>query len=105
MTTALDRSNIQPVIVAPSLAELNGPVEGTVELPVHVDWTPANKYDLATPKRVQTMYRTVLQQARVVNDLQYLNAAVLRRVWAGLRLSRPVRRAWEEAFPELAGAH
>lgn len=104
-TAVLDRNAVHPVIVAPSLSTLDGPATGTVELPIHVDWTPTNKYDLAVPRRVQTMYRTVLQEARGVNDLHYLNADVLRSIWSRLRLPARIRGAWEEAFPELAIAH
>jgi hypothetical protein len=98
-------SAIQPVIVASSLSELDGPTTGVVELPGRIDWTPANKYELDIPKRVQTMYRTVLQQARGVEDLRFLNAVVLQSIWPGLQLPARIREAWEVAFPELVVAH
>ena len=98
---AFDRAQ-RPVIVAPSMRSLNGTVTGCVRLPLHIDWTPANTYELGALRRVVTMYQTVLQEAKSDSDLAVLNGQKLREVWGRLRLPANVREAWERAFPELA---
>jgi hypothetical protein len=49
------------------------------------------------------MYRTVLNEAASTADLHtYLDRATLTQLWPTLWLPAPVRRAWEQRFPELA---
>lgn len=86
-----------------SLDELRGPRHGIVELPLHLDWSTTNSYDLTDTMRTRTMYSTVLREAKDPEDLRaLLNADVLRRSWGDLRLPAAVRAAWESAHPELA---
>jgi len=60
-------------------------------------------YDLDAPGRVVDLYRTVIIEAAVPDDLHgYLEAGTLRRLWAFIWLPREVRRAWQERFPDLA---
>jgi hypothetical protein len=92
---------IRPVVLPFSLSELTGPTGGMVELPLHVDWTPTNRYDLSVPQRMLTMYRTVLLEARGASDLHYLNSDTLQSCWAELRLPVRISKAWEAQFPEL----
>lgn len=93
----------KPYVVADSLAALNGPTEGTVVLPRHLDWSGHAEYDLSRPGRLASMYKVVLAEAATVDDLNaWLNADLLRRLWPTLWLPPQLRQRWEEAFPELA---
>jgi hypothetical protein len=54
-------------------------------------------------RRIVDLYRAVLIEAATPQDLYtYLDAAVLRRLWAMLWLPAQLRRAWEQKFPVLA---
>ena len=93
----------RPYAVPESLALLRGPSSGTVRLPTHMDWSGNAAYDLDAPGRIVDLYRAVLIEAATPQDLYtYLDAAVLRRLWAMLWLPAQLRRAWEQKFPVLA---
>jgi hypothetical protein len=93
----------RPYAVADGLEMLRGPVSGVVRLPAHLDWSGHAEYDLDAPGRIVDLYRAVLVEAAGPQDLYaYLNAAVLRRLWAVLWLPAQLRRAWELKFPVLA---
>lgn len=93
----------RPYAVPESLDLLRGPSSGTVRLPARLDWSGNAVYDLETPGRIVDLYRTVLIEAADAEDLySYLNAAVLRRLWAMLWLPARLRSAWEQKFPVLA---
>jgi hypothetical protein len=93
----------RPYAVADSLDLLRGPVSGVVQLPAHLDWSGRAEYDLDAPGRIIDLYRTVLVEAASPKDLYaYLDAAVLRRLWAVLWLPAQLRRVWEQKFPVLA---
>lgn len=93
----------RPYTVAESLDLLRGPSSGTVRLPTHLDWSGHAVYDLDAPGRIVDLYRAVLIEAASPQDLYtYLDAAVLRRLWALLWLPVQLRHAWEQKFPVLA---
>jgi hypothetical protein len=93
----------RPYAVAESLDLLQGPSSGTVRLPLHLDWSGNAVYDLDAPGRIVDLYRAVLIEAASPQDLySYLDAAVLRRLWALLWLPAQLRKAWERKFPVLA---
>ena len=93
-----------PVILPHSLDDLQGPMEGVVTLPSHLDWSPVRTYDCSDRMRVRTLYRTVLREAATVNDsTTWVNRRRLCSVWSDLILPDRVREAWELAYPELAG--
>jgi hypothetical protein len=93
----------RPYAVAGSLELLRGPVSGVVRLPANLDWSGRAEYDLDEPGRIVDLYRAVLVEAAGPQDLYaYLNAAVLRRLWAVLWLPAQLRGAWEQKFPVLA---
>lgn len=93
----------RPYVVADSLDLLHGPVSGTVHLPPHLDWSGNAEYDLDAPGRIVDLYRAVLNEAARPQDLhEYLDAGMLRRLWALLWLPAQLRRAWEQKFPVLA---
>jgi hypothetical protein len=93
----------RPYVVADALAALNGPTQGVVALPRHLDWSGHAEYDLSRPGRLASMYKVVLTEASTVDDLNtWLNADLLLRLWPTLWLPLQLRQRWEEAFPELA---
>jgi hypothetical protein len=93
----------RPYAVAESLDLLRGPSSGTVRLPAHLDWSGNAIYDLDAPGRIVDLYRAVLIEAASPQDLYaYLDATVLRRLWALLWLPAQLRKAWEQKFPVLA---
>ena len=55
----------RPVLVAASLAGLRGPAAGTVELPLHLFWSAADRrFSLDDPAEQREVYQIVLGEAR-----------------------------------------
>jgi len=94
--------NTKPVFVPDSLDDLCGPTAGRVTLPLHIDWTPSNTYDLSDAVNTCTMYATVLREAKAEDDLsRFLDRELLVRAWSSLRLPDFIRESWERRFPQL----
>lgn len=92
-------------LVALRLAELQGPVAGTIELPLHLFWSgDFRTFDIGNPGTLQWVYETVLQGASRPADLALLNGEKLAELWPDLFLPRGVRQAWEDEHPELRTA-
>jgi len=91
------------VTVAPSLADLRGPTEGTVELPLWLFWScPGHTFDLGDRDMRLWLYQTVLREASRPEDLTtYLDGDTLIALWPDLYLPKDVREAWEDAHPLL----
>lgn len=94
------------VLVAADLAELHGPAEGVVELPLRLFWSaPDRRFDLGDLDMLRSMYEKVLRDAIRMDELTiYLNGGRLAAVWPDLFLPRDVRRAWEDQHPVLRRA-
>jgi hypothetical protein len=90
-------------IVVADLASLRGPAAGTVELPLRLFWSSADRrFDLDSPSTRRWLYQTVLREASRPADLtDYLDRDILISLWPSLRLPPGVRRAWEELHPVL----
>ena len=58
-----------PYLTTDSLDELQGPTTGTVNLDQRLDWSGRARYDLTNPRRLATMYETVLREATNPDDL------------------------------------
>ncbi|MFF9490099.1 hypothetical protein [Streptomyces sp. NPDC014676] len=86
-----------------SLDEHTGPVAGTVDLPLHVAWSGRRTYGLGQPRSRMSLYRTVLAEGQSQDLIALLNRDLLVAQWPVLRtlISRPLREAWEDRFPEL----
>ncbi|MCW7947408.1 hypothetical protein AAW14_37140 [Streptomyces hygroscopicus] len=86
-----------------SLEELAGPATGTVDLPLHVVWSGRRSYGLSQPRSRMSLYRTVLAEGQRQDVIAFLNRDLLIAQWPVLRtlISRPLRDAWENRFPEL----
>ena len=57
------------VLVAASLADLQGPTHGAVELPIWLFWYPDRTFDLDGPGMLAWMYQIVLREASRAEDL------------------------------------
>ena len=95
----------RPYLVAERLDEFYGPTSGTVALNRRLDWSGRARYDLDNPRRLASMYETVLREATDRNDLtRWLDGPTLVRLWPALVLPRQARQLWEARFPALAAA-
>ncbi|MFJ4492826.1 hypothetical protein [Streptomyces diastaticus] len=85
------------------LQELAGPMEGTVDLPLHIAWSGRTSYSLNRPKSRMTLYRTVLAEGLCEDLATFLHHRLLAEQWPVLRplISPCIREVWEDAFPEL----
>jgi hypothetical protein len=89
----------------PSLAALTGPASGVVELPPELAWSGRRAFDLAEAEQRYLYHMTVLTAAVTpAHYTRWLNPDLLVAEWPRLRLPRPLRRAWQEQFPELRAA-
>lgn len=94
------------VLVALDLADLRGPITGTVELPLRLFWScPGHTFDLGDPDMRLWLYQTVLREASRLEDLTtYLDGDTLIDLWPALYVPKGVRQAWEDAHPRLRAA-
>ena len=90
-------------IVITDLADLRGPVHGTVALPLWLYWSgPSPVFDLDAPFMRRWLYEIVLREASTPEDLTAnLDSGTLIELWPELYLPRGVRQAWEELHPVL----
>jgi hypothetical protein len=90
-------------IVVLDLADLRGPTEGQVELPLRLYWSsPDLAFDLANSDMLRWLYQTVLREASRSEDLTtYLDGDTLVSMWPNLHLPKGVRQAWEDNHPVL----
>jgi len=93
-------------VVAASLADLRGPAEGIVELPIWLYWSsPDHTFDLGDPDMRRWLYQIVLREASRLEDLTaYLDGDTLVALWPDLYLPKGVRQAWEDRHPVLRAA-
>ena len=93
----------RPYVVVADLADLRGPTGGEVRLDRRLNWSGKAVYDLDSPRRLASMYETVLREASTADQLEtWLDAVTLERLWFELVLPPQVRQLWEERFPQLA---
>jgi hypothetical protein len=94
----------RPVVVADSLADLQGPTTGTLELPIWLFWHPDRAFDLDEQGMLAWVYQIVLREASSPMDLAYLNGDALTALWPDLFLPPGVRQAWQDQYPQLQAA-
>lgn len=84
------------------LADLTGPTEGVVELPLTLDWGPHRPYDLAAEVDRRILYERVIREAATTGEVcRWIDGSALRAVWPRLWLPERLRRSWEAVLPEL----
>jgi hypothetical protein len=93
-------------VVVASLCDLQGPADGTVELPIWLFWSHTDHtFDLGDADMRRWLYQTVLREAGRPEDLTaYLDGATLIALWSELFLPPGVRQAWEDQHPALRAA-
>jgi hypothetical protein len=55
--------------VPDDLGALHGPMTGTVNLPLYLDWSQSSSYDLSRPNRLRSLYSTVIREAGSEQEL------------------------------------
>jgi len=85
-----------------SLLELGGPAGGVIHLPYDLAWSGRRSFDLADPVQ-RYMYHMTVLTAGITPDhyTTWLNPDLLRSDLGRLGLPHPLRRVWEDRFPEL----
>lgn len=92
----------RPYVVAVDLADLHGPTSGEARLDRRLNWSGRAVYDLDNPRRLASMYETVLREASTAVQLEtWLDGSTLVKVWPDLVLPPQVRLLWEARFPQL----
>ena len=93
----------RPIVVPADLDALQGPLEGVVQLPSHIDASARASYDLADKWDREMVYRIViLESFRDEDFAAWLNRDALVKLWPKIHLPRPVRAKWEALHPVLA---
>ncbi len=93
----------RPYVVADSLSALRGPTSGTVVLDKRLDWSGRARYDLSNPRRLASLYETVLREATGPDDLEWwLDGPTLVQLWSQVVIPPAVRHQWEARFPQLS---
>jgi hypothetical protein len=89
-----------------TLADLRGPHDGIVVLPVHLTWHGLREFDVSEDGPRQVLYGIVLSQGRQRDLARFVNAGRLSEDWPALRalLSHRLRRACERRYGLSAAA-
>ena len=65
------------------------------QLPLHLNWSaPGRIFDLGSRADRARVYEVVLQEARPVDILAYVDGALLVDLWEDMVLPRAIRSAW-----------
>jgi len=100
--TIMTQEHTRPTFVPDKLDDLRGPICGSVTLPLMLDWTPANTYNVENRSSLCRLYETVLSEATSEDDIiMYVDKNTLFSLWDELRIPRRTRIAWENIYPEL----
>ena len=88
-----------------SLDELQGPLSGSVGLPLWIFWSGSDpgsvRWDLGDADARRSLYEIVLQEGGLDDARRLINGAELVRIWDRLYLPPWIRKAWE---PLIAAA-
>lgn len=88
----------RPVASPDALEDLDGPITGTVQLPLHAYSSgagPGRVFDLGKVAECIELYQIVLTDGTREDLCGYINHAELLRLWRRLWLPEHVRRVWE----------
>ena len=88
-----------------ALADLRGPRNGVVVLPVHLSWYGAREFDVAEAGSRLALYSILIGKGQRSDLVRYMNAGRLAQDWPVLAalLSRRTRRACERRLGLPAG--
>jgi hypothetical protein len=91
-------------LVPKALEDLKGPASGVVEVPIHLDWGPDRRYDVADDAACVALYQLTLQNSGSLEEMGgIVNAGRLVGLWPSMRLPDRCRELWESTFPQLPG--
>jgi hypothetical protein len=94
--------NTRPAYVVEDIKDLTAQPTGIVTLPLSLNWTPENSYDVSDTWQKQKFYEVILSEAHSENDIKdYINGEELTELWEHLRIPTRVRYAWESVHPRL----
>jgi hypothetical protein len=89
-------------LVPKALEDLKGPASGVREVPIHLDWGPDRRYDVADDASCAMLYQLTLQNSGSIEEMgDILNAGRLVGLWPSMRLPDRCRQLWEASFPQL----
>lgn len=95
----------RPIVVAPDLTALRGPLHGRWQLNLHLGVSARPLLDFANAGDREVAYQLVLLEAASEADLvQWLVRGELLRLWPHLQLPRSIRAAWQSQHGVLARA-
>lgn len=84
------------------LADLLGPEQGTITLPIELYWQPGGSvFQVEDDADLATAYRSVLNEGSKEDLCRFLNAKLLIKAWPSLLLPPRLVREWENTFSEL----
>lgn len=91
-----------------SLGELQGPLIGSVGLPLWIFWSGSDpgsiRWDLSDPDRRRSLYEIVLQEGGLDDVRRLVNGSELVRIWDRLYLPSWIRHAWAPLIAEARSA-
>ena len=95
---------LKPFCLPTSLDDLSGPHTGSLRLPIHLCWSPGDHvFDLARLGDALTVYQCVIAEGTTQEQHEYLNHALLIKLWPHLHLDVRIIAAWENTFDSLHG--
>jgi hypothetical protein len=94
--------DVKPVFVPKRLEQLQGPLDGIIQLPLSVYWGPKRWFSLTNRNQLRLAYSTLLSEADTIELQTYVNYKVLQSVWLDLVIPEKVRHLWELYQPEVA---
>jgi hypothetical protein len=96
---------IRRSVDVPTLADLQGPQDGKLNVPRRLYWSgddQCGQVDLHEENEVALAYESIIDAAHHTADLvENLNAELLVRLWPTLGMGLARRQAWETRNPEL----
>ena len=94
----------RPFDVPDRLRDLDGPLDGVVDLPTHVRWSdPPRSYDMARRTDRIAVYEQVLEEGSLDDIRRFVSLHGLVEVWDDLYLPVHIRSAWAERLEAELG--
>jgi hypothetical protein len=91
----------KPYYAPANIADLIGPADGTIKLPLHLYWGPDRWFNLLHRSSLRDVYQMVLEEGSIADIKQYLNHDVLIAIWDDLHLPTRLSNLWESNVREL----
>lgn len=92
-------------LVPDAFNDLQGPVTGTVKLPLHLDWGPERTYQVNDEGSCSVLYQLTLQNSGSIEEIcRIVHPGRLTALWPTMILPNRCRQLWEKSFPQLPAA-